>query len=96
MKILAMEKEIPGLTSEEFSTFAKAEARQVWRLIQEDKIREIYFRGDQESAVILLECQDTSEAKQILGSLPFVINSLIEFEIYPLRPYPGLDRLIKD
>ena len=94
MKILAIEKEIPGITEEDFSSHAVAEARQVWNLIQEEKIREIYFREDQDSAVILLECQDEFEAGQILDTLPFVINNLIEFEIVPLKPYPGLKRLM--
>ena len=30
-----------------------------------------------------------------LGALPLVKAGLIEFELIPLRPYPGLERLFK-
>ena len=93
MRILAIEKELPGKTEADFPNHSKAEAHQVWKLIQEEKIREIYFRRDQDSAVILLECQDLKEAVNILDTLPLVKNNLIQFELIPLRPYPGLERL---
>ena len=93
MKILALETELTGATLEDFARFAEAEARRVWELIQEEKIREIYFRGDQDSAVIILECRDLMEAQEYLDTLPFVKNGLIQFELIPLKPYPGLERL---
>jgi hypothetical protein len=96
MRILAIEKEIPGITSEEFAAVAKAEARRVWELIQDDLIREIYFKGDQDSAVILLECESLQEARQILETLPMVAKGLIEFDLHALRPYPGLARLFPE
>lgn len=93
MKILALELEISGASSEDFQKLADAEARRVWELIQEEKIREISFRRERDSAVILLECQDPEEAEGILATLPMVKNGLIEFELVPLKPYPGLARL---
>ncbi len=93
MKILALEHEIPGATSEDFQGVADDEARRVWELTQEEKIREISFRRDQDRAVILLECLDPEEAEKILATLPMVNNGLIEFELIPLKPYPGLARL---
>ena len=95
MKILALEKELPGASAENYTKYAEAEARQVWQLIKENKIREIYFRQDQDCAVILLECQDTEDANHILETLPFVNNKLIHFELFALKPYPGLERLFK-
>ncbi|MCJ7733170.1 MAG: hypothetical protein MUP11_01355 [Anaerolineales bacterium] len=95
MKILALEKDLPGGVPEKFSELAEAEARRVWELIKEDKIREIVFRRDQNSAVITLECKDLAEAEEILSSLPLVENHLIEFDLIPLKPYPGLERLFK-
>ena len=96
MKVLALETDLPGATPDDFSRYAEEEARQVWQLIQEEKIREIYFRGDQNCAVITLECQDLDEAEQILGTLPFMKNGLIHFDLIPLKPYPGLERLFKE
>ena len=95
MKILALEHELPGADREDFATYAAEEAHQVWMLSQQDLIREIYFREDQDSAVLILECEDLAEAEGILASLPFVAQKLIEFELIPLKPYPGLGRLFE-
>jgi hypothetical protein len=93
MKILALEKEFDGIASEEFQKYSKAEALYVWELYKSEKIREIYFRGDYNSAVIILECKNVDEAKETLAGLPFVKNKLIYFDIVPLKPYPGFERL---
>ena len=95
MKILAFEVENPGVNPDDFTRYGKAEARRVWELIQEEKIREIYFRQDQNSVVIILECQNMDEAQVILDTLPFVENGLIRFDLMPLKPYPGLERLFR-
>lgn len=95
MKILALEKEFAGKTTEDFQKYSEAEAMHVWNLYKSEKIREIYFRGDQKSAVIILECKDIEEAKEVLSTLPLVKNKLIDFDIIPLIPYPGFERLFK-
>ena len=43
MKILALEKELPGLTANNFEPLLKAEAKHVYDLQQKGVIREIYF-----------------------------------------------------
>jgi len=96
MRILAIEVENPGISSHEFTRLQKAEAKIVWRLYQEDFIREMYFRGDQTSAVLLLECSDIAEAQRKLAELPMVSEGLINFDLIPLVPYPGLSRLFSD
>lgn len=93
MKILALEKEIEGKTSEDFEPFLKTEARHVWQLYKTNIIREIYFREDQSTAVIILECKDVAEAEKILSELPLVENRLIEFELIPLIAYDGFERI---
>ncbi|MGD8780932.1 MAG: superoxide dismutase [Ignavibacteria bacterium] len=96
MKIIALEKELGNNTPEDFVQYSEQEARQVWNLYKSQKIREIYFREDQNTAVIILECRDVAEAKEILSSLPFVKNKLISFDIVPLKPYSGFERLFKE
>ena len=96
MKCIALERELPGATPEDFAMYGEEEALQVWNLIQQDKIREIFFHKDKNDAVIILECKDEKEAGEILDNLPFVIKGLTEFEVIPLKPYPGLERLIKN
>lgn len=96
MKILALEKETPGATSGEFAPHLKAEATRVWELYKSGFIREMYFRQDRKEAVLVLECAGAEEAHQILGTLPLVQAGLINFEIIPLIPYPGFERLFNE
>jgi hypothetical protein len=93
MKIIALEKELPGTTSEQFAPYLKAEADRVWQLYQIGFLREFYFRQDQSTAVLVLECQDLQEARKMLAEMPLVQNGLIDFELIPLKPYPGFARL---
>jgi hypothetical protein len=93
MKILAIEHEIPGAAAEDFQRYAHEEARKAWDLHQAGLIRELYFRSDRNEAVLVLECASVEEAGQTLRELPFVREGLIEFELIPLKAYPGFERL---
>jgi hypothetical protein len=42
---------------------------------------------------MLLEVENVAKAETMLATLPFVRCGLVEFEIMPLRPYPGYARL---
>ena len=95
MKILAIEKEFEGKTSEDFQPHLEAEARQVSELYKKGVIRELYFQADQKSAIIILECKNIEDAKNNLSTLPLVREELIYFEIIPLVPYPGYERLFR-
>lgn len=65
----------------------------MWQLHQADIVREIYFKADRTGAVLLLECSDEDEARSYLDSLPLVQAGLITFDMIPLIPYPGFERL---
>jgi muconolactone delta-isomerase len=93
MKILAIEREIKGVGETQFQLFLKNEAQRVWELYQDGIIREIYFRDDRSEAILILECQNVDEATKILSTLPLVKEGLIEFDLIPLKPYPGFSRL---
>lgn len=93
MKIIALERELPGAAPDKFKPHLKAEAFRVWELYQSGVIREAYFRPDCKSAVLILECSDINEARERLSTLPLVEEGLIEFELIPLIPYPGFARL---
>ncbi|MFH1197196.1 MAG: muconolactone Delta-isomerase family protein [bacterium] len=95
MKILAIEKEMPGVIAEMFQSHLKHEAAKVWELHKAGIIREIYFGKEEHNAVIILECKDMEEAKEILSGLPLVQHGLINFEITVLEPYDGFERLFK-
>ena len=93
MKILAIEKETPGVAEERFEPLLKSEATRAWELYQSGVIREMYFRADRDEATLVLECADTHEAETILGTLPLVEAGLISFDLIPLKAYPGFARL---
>jgi muconolactone delta-isomerase len=94
MKILALEKEVPGVTEEQFTEeILRAEAGKAWELYQAGVLREFYFSADKYEAVLVLESSSAEEARSHLAGLPLVIAGLIDFEIIPLVPYPGFARL---
>ena len=94
MKFLAIEKEVPGVTEEQFKPYLKAEAKRALELFQEGIIREIYFKKEQHNAVLILECKDKVKAENILQTLPLVKENLISFEVSQLVPYDGFSRLV--
>jgi muconolactone delta-isomerase len=93
MKLLALEHEVDGINPDAYQPHLKAEAHRVWELQQSGILREIYFRQDQSTAVLVLECESVAEAQKVLGSLPLVAAELITFEVIPLKAYPGFERL---
>jgi len=93
MKILAIERALPGVSEDAFPPHLAAEAVRVWELYQSGVFREMYFRQDRPEAVLVLECADVSEAEAILATLPLVREGLIAFDLIPLIAYPGFARL---
>ena len=93
MKILAIEKEKSGLTSENFKPYLEHEAKMVWELYEQGIIREIYFGKEEHNAHLILECESIDQVKEILNELPLVRNNLIQFELTTLLPYNGFTRL---
>ncbi len=96
MKVLALEIESPGTPAESFVPYLREEARAVWQLYRSGTVREAHFRADQKAAVLVLEATDRDEAERVLADLPLVKHGLIRFEIIPLQPYPGWERLFSD
>jgi hypothetical protein len=93
MKILAIEKEEPGVAPERFKPLLRAEAEEVWGLYRKGVVREAYFDADRHAAILVLECEDAEEASRVLDSLPLVKEGLIRFDVTPLVPYDGFGRL---
>lgn len=93
MKILAMEVERDGATSEDFQPHLKAEALRVWELYQANIVRDIFFEPAEHIAILILECESVAEAKGVLDTLPLVQAGLIHFDFKVLGPYPGFGRL---
>ncbi len=93
MKILALEHEMPGVSAAQFEPHLKPEAVRAWELYQAGIVRELYFRPDCHTAILVLECAGVAEAQEMLSTLPLVRAGLITFEVIPLVAYPGFARL---
>jgi hypothetical protein len=46
--------------------------------------------------VLVLEVPDVEAARAAVDSLPLVAARLIDFDLVPLRPYPGFARLFRE
>jgi hypothetical protein len=96
MKILAIEKEVRGVKEKDFTReILKKEATRAWELCQNGTIREMYFTEENNLAVLILEAGNKAEALKILRTLPLVKEKRIAFDIFPLLPYNGFERLFK-
>jgi muconolactone delta-isomerase len=93
VKIIAMEIEREDAAAADFAPHLRSEARRLWELQQQGFVREAYFRADRHTAVLILECESTEHAELLISSLPLVQHHLIDFDIIPLAPYSGFERL---
>lgn len=97
MKILALEKDVSGVSEDSFTDeLLKEEAVRAWQLHQSGVIRELYFRADRQAAVLMLECGSVDDARTVLSTLPLVKRKLIDFDVIPLAAYPGFARLFQE
>ena len=64
MKILALERELPGVSADGFKLHLRAEAIKIWGLYRQSVIRELYFNPETHTALLVLECQDLDEANK--------------------------------
>ena len=93
MKILAIEKDVPGNPAPDYQPHLRSEARRVWELQQSGVLREIMFTTAGQRAVLMLECDSEVAARDVLATLPLVRARCIDFDVFALRPYDGLARL---
>jgi hypothetical protein len=96
MKVLALGHDVVAQDDPRFAELRPAEARRAWELYQADVLREIYFRSDSPNGVLLFEVPDLAAARAAVDSLPLVAAGLIDFDLVPLRPYPGFARLFRE
>lgn len=97
MKVLALGFDVVvGQDDPRFAELRPAEAWRVWEMYRDDLLREAYFRADRNNGVLLFEVPDLAAARAAVDSLPLVAAGLIDFDLVPLRPYPGFARLFRE
>jgi len=87
MKILCLDRPLPGATFEKYQPYLKDEVRHTWQAYKNGFVREIYFRQDRLGVAIILECANVDEARKTFTEFPLVKAGLIEFGIIPLGPF---------
>lgn len=93
MKILAIDKLLPGTTMENIQPHLKDEMKVAWDHYKIGKMREMYFRQNDMGVVLMLECDTLEEAQELIDELPLVKEKLVEFELTPLGPFEPLEIL---
>jgi uncharacterized protein YciI len=88
MKFIAITRRLTERFSDaEFAEHLGAEGERARELYAAGSFRALYSRGDVPGAVIEIEAADADEAARFVGSLPFAVRGLMEYQIVPLRPY---------
>lgn len=93
MKILCLDRPLPGASFEKYQPHLEAEVRHTWQAYKEGAIRDIYFRQDRPGVAIFMECASPDEAKAILADLPLAKAGLIEFDTIPLGAFANWELL---
>ena len=97
MKVLAIGRPRSGVRWEHIAPYVSEQARSVWERYESDQVREFYLRADHQPGVVLvLECDNVTEAEQLVAALPTAEANLLDFEVIPLRPYIGFGELFAD
>lgn len=93
MKILALDKILPGATHEKIGPLMREEARAAWEQYKNGVYRELYFRTDHPGVVLMMECASLDEARAVINSLPLVQAGLVDFDLIPLGPFAPFEML---
>jgi hypothetical protein len=93
MKILCLDRLLPGATPERIYPLLRAEVAHAFRGYENDLLREWYFRRDRPGAVLVLECASPDEARGYVDGLPLARAGLVAFDLIPLGPFLPLKTL---
>ena len=97
MKVLAIGHPRNGVRWEHIAPYVGEQARSVWERYEIDQVREFYLRADHQPGVVLvMECDDVTEAERLVATLPMAKAGLLDFELIPLRPFMGFRRLFEN
>ena len=97
MKVLVIGYPRSGVRWEHIAPYVGEQARGVWERYESDQVREFYLRADHRPGIVLvLECDDVTEAERLVAAFPISEADLLNFEVIPLRPYMGFRALFRD
>ncbi len=93
MRMLCLDRPLPGATPEKYQPHMLDEIRHTWQAYKQGIVRDIYFRQDRPGVAIFLECDSVEEAKKIFAEFPLFKAGVIEAEVIPLGPFANWEFL---
>ena len=93
MQFLVIARIAEGTSPDKALPYVKSEAQKVWEYYAADVVRSIYYLADMSGAVLMLETDNLSTAREIVVKFPMAENNVLNFEILPLKPYTGIEAL---
>ena len=93
-RILAIGHITPKFTPAALRTVLPEEVRDTVKLYLQGRISDWYARNDRPGVIFILNTADPKEAQQLLATLPFDRDGLMEFELIPIGPLAPLAVLL--
>jgi muconolactone delta-isomerase len=88
--LVVLRRRTEAFSAEQFSALLEPEAQAARALYQDGFTRQIWSRGDEPGAVLLVEAADVEEVKRCLRSLPLYEQGMLETQVITqLNPYRG-------
>lgn len=90
MRFLALvRRKNEDFSEAQIAAYLEPEAERVRELYTQGVFRAVYSRGDVKGAVVELECASVEEAHEVMQTMPFAQQKMIDVQIIPLLPYRG-------
>jgi len=92
--VLVIETPKQGVTFQQVMAVIPLEVRATVQLYLEGKIREWYSRGDGKGVVFVVDAKSEGDAREIMETLPFAKEQLMDAEYIPVGPLMPLRALM--
>ncbi len=96
MQILALSRRLPGVSDAQLTPLATAAAAAAFALYAEGSFRSMHLLPDRPGAMVVPECADLDQARQVMAGLPMVKAGLIDFDYSRMLPYTAVASLFRD
>jgi hypothetical protein len=93
MSILAVLRLTPGVDTGRVAAHLDSEVRTLWHLYTEGVVTQAHLTDDPATVVLLLDTQDSAQARTALDALPLVSHGLMTAELHTLVPFRNWQRL---
>jgi hypothetical protein len=93
-RVLGIDRLGDGSSRDELEAYAALDARHAWALTKAGVVREAHRRTDRPGAVFVFEAVDVAEARFLVDDLPLARQGLVQFDLYGVGAFLGLEALL--